>query len=53
MIALRPPVRTFEQVKALAASGSSSFARKAQEELKARTNAGLRAALRQGGEGAR
>lgn len=43
MIGLRPPVKTDDQLKALAASGASGFARAAQAELRRRTLAGLAA----------
>lgn len=45
MITLQPPVRSFDQLKALAASGSSGLARKAQAELRARTIEALRKAV--------
>jgi hypothetical protein len=45
MLTLHKPERTIEQLKALAASGSSRFARKAQAELQQRIQASLRASL--------
>ena len=42
MIALKKPEKTIDQLKALAASGSSRFARAAQNELKARTTDAIR-----------
>lgn len=46
MARLRMAERTLEQLKALAASGSSGLARAAQAELKARTLAALRQAVK-------
>ena len=46
MIHLQPPLKTDEQLKALAASGSSGLAKRAQAELRARTIAGLRQAVK-------
>lgn len=54
MLNLHPPARTDAQVRAIAASGSSGLARKAQAELRARQADALRAAVeanRQGGGG--
>lgn len=45
MITLRPPEKSDAQLKALAASGASGLARKAQAELRARTNEALRKAV--------
>lgn len=45
MLTLHKPERSIEQLIALAASGSSSFARKAQAELKARRCEELAACL--------
>jgi len=42
---LEAPRRTLEQLKALAASGSSRFSRKAQAELRDRTHEALREAV--------
>ena len=42
MIALRKPEKTFQQLQALAASGSSGFARKAQQEMITRKAEALR-----------
>lgn len=42
MLRLVPPVRSLDQLKALAASGSSGFARRAQAELLRRTTERLR-----------
>lgn len=42
MLTLHPPRRTIEQLRALAASGSTRFARKAQEELRERRHEQLR-----------
>lgn len=55
MIRLHPTERSIEQIKAIAASGSSGLARKAQAELRARQADALRAAVeanRQGRAGA-
>lgn len=51
MLRLQPPERSLAQLRALAASGASGLARKAQAELRARINAEIRAELakRQGG----
>lgn len=46
MIRLVPPVKPFEVVRAIAASGSSGVARKAQAELLARTTESLRRAVK-------
>lgn len=46
MIALRPPEKTEQQLRAIAASGATGLSRKAQAELRARTNAKLQAELR-------
>lgn len=46
MLSLRPPVKTEAQLKALAASGASGYARAAQAELRRRTEAGLAKAVR-------
>jgi len=46
MINLKPPERTLETLKALAASGSSHFARKAQAEVRQRVHACLRGEVR-------
>ncbi len=45
MLNLHPPARTDAQVRAIAASGSSGLARKAQAELRARQADALRAAV--------
>lgn len=42
MLRLQPPVKSLETLKALAASGASGFARRAQAELKARKVEALR-----------
>lgn len=42
MITLRRPERTTEQLRALAASGASGLARKAQAELRERVHAEMR-----------
>lgn len=45
MIRLQPPERTLDQLRALAASGSTTFARKAQAELQRRTTEALKREL--------
>lgn len=47
MLSLKPPAKTERQLKALAASGASGFARAAQAELKRRTLAGLASCRRE------
>lgn len=47
-LALRAPEKTFEQLRALADSGASGLARKAQAELQRRVAAELRATVRGG-----
>lgn len=41
MLRLQPPAKTFQQLQAIAASGSSGCSRKAQAELRQRVNASL------------
>lgn len=45
MIQLRKPEKTFSQLQAIAASGSSGLSRKAQDELIKRTCEALRRGL--------
>ena len=46
MLRLLPPEKTTEQLRALAASGASGLARKAQAELRQRVAAELQSTLR-------
>lgn len=46
MLRLLPPERTTEQLRAIAASGSSGLSAKAQADLQARKHAEIRAEIR-------
>lgn len=46
MIALKPPVKTDAQLRAIAASGATGLARAAQAEIRRRTLAALAGAKR-------
>lgn len=48
MITLRPPAKTTAQLQAIAASGATGIARKAQAELQRRIADQLRAEVRRG-----